>query len=162
MRAKITGAAAFGLLLATLFPTAAWAPRVFTVPTSLCETTSGTQTLRGDFVGSFLLGRFAADGNALVAEGSLTGTCFGDASDTTVNSDVSVPVRIIDATCEGFSVALTSARLDGVSVDLSGQSVHFLATKQNRKTLCRVSELARSGLNTNALAGLLTSLLGRS
>ena len=159
MKTRLTGAAAFGLLLVSLFPTAAWAPRVFTVPTSLCETSA----TRGDFVGSFTLGRFSASDDSLIAEGHVTGICFGDDdSETAVNSDASVPMRVVESSCDVFVGELTTARVDGVSVDLSGQSIHFEATRQSRRILCRIADLVRSGDNQNALAGLLTSLLGRS
>jgi hypothetical protein len=85
--------------------------------TGTCENTVTGET--GTFTGTLSITRFATQGNQLVAIGTLSGTC--SAGGTLTNQQVTMPVRIAQASCQVLKLVLGPLHLEvlGLVVDLN-------------------------------------------
>jgi hypothetical protein len=88
--------------------------------TGTCQLATGEA---GTFVGTFTITRFVLQGNQVFARGTLQGVCTGmtTGATQTVNQTLTVPVDILQATCEILRLQTGPIHLEllGLIVDIS-------------------------------------------
>ena len=108
-------------IVALIAVAAAAAPVVAAPPSQMSFPVTGTGS-GSTFTGAFALQRFATEDGAVVAVGVLTGTVTTAAGAATwVARTVSLPVNIIDTTCEILHLDIGPIAVDllGLQIDLS-------------------------------------------
>jgi hypothetical protein len=123
----------------------------------------------GTFAGEFDVARFARQGGAIVAVGTLTGTLTDSlgALVGTVTQQVTLPVDIAQATCEVLDLSLGPLDLDLLGLVVHLDEVNLNITAESGpgnllgNLLCAVANLLNGGSPLGGIVRLLNLILGQ-